>query len=127
MREHDFLLHIQGPCIRERASCIHLFPHFTSAQQKVELANMFIITTTVVGLLCFQSTRLEVRVSAETDHVAVANSVKLPPDVAAVHRGDGVVTGDVIVVVVVREVQEKVTGACRDDCNTNRHLMTITF
>jgi len=87
---------------------------------------MFIITPAVVDLPRFQSTRLEVRFSAETDHVAVANSVKLPPDVAAVQCGDGVVTGDVIVVLLVREVQQKVTGACRDDCRTHRHLMTIT-
>ena len=60
-------------------------------------------------------THLEVRVSTKAGDIAVAVWVILDVDIVAVLRGDGVVTGDVIVVVLVREVQQKVVRAGRDD------------
>ena len=55
------------------------------------------------------------RVSTKAGDIAVTVSVILDVDIVAVLRGDGVVTGDVIVVVLVREVQQKVVRAGRDD------------
>ena len=55
------------------------------------------------------------RVSIKAGDVVNAVWVRQYGDIAAVLRGDGVVTGDVIVVVIVREVQQKVVGAGRDD------------
>ena len=55
------------------------------------------------------------RVSSKAGDIAVAVCVRQYVDIAAVLRGDGVVTRDVIVVVLVREVQQKVVRAGRVD------------
>ena len=62
-----------------------------------------------------RSTHLKMCLSAEASDIASSFRVKHTADVSAVLRGDGVVTGDVIVMVLVREVQQKVVGAGRDD------------
>ena len=62
-----------------------------------------------------RATHLKMCLSAEASDIASTLRVKHTADVSAVLRGDGVVTRDVIVVVLVREVQQKVVGAGRDD------------
>ena len=62
-----------------------------------------------------RSTHLKMCLSAEASDIASTLRVKHTADVSAVLRRDGLVTGDVIIVVLVREVQKKVVGAGRDD------------
>ena len=62
-----------------------------------------------------RSTHLKMCLSAEASDIASTLRVKHTADVSAVLCGNSVVTGDVIVVVLVREVQQKVVGAGRDD------------
>jgi len=54
-------------------------------------------------------------VSGEAGDVAASILVILPVNSGAILGGDGLVTRDVIVVILVREVEQKVTGAGRDD------------
>ena len=54
-------------------------------------------------------------VSTKAGDIAFADRIRPYVDILTVLRGDGVVTCDVIVVFLVREVQEKVVGAGRDD------------
>ena len=58
---------------------------------------------------------LKMCLSAEASDIASTLRVKHTADVSAVLRRDGVVTGDVIGVVLVWEIQQKVVGAGRDD------------
>ena len=61
-------------------------------------------------------TYLEMCLSAETGDAAVVTRwVNLPLYSVAVLRGDGLVAGDVIVVILVGEVQEKIIGTRRLD------------
>ena len=70
---------------------------------------------TMLHIVYVYLTHLKVCVSGEAGDVAASIRVILPVNSGAVLGGDGVVARDVIVVILVREVEQKVTGARRDD------------